>query len=363
MTRRHWIGGCFFAPELAFAQHAAIAGAVPPGTIWLNANESPEGPPKSAVAALRKAAADAGRYSHRAFPDIERAIAAAVGLGPEQILLGSGSSQVLHCALQAFTGPGRGFVTSWPTWEMCAEMAGRLGAHVVKVPMTRTWAVDVERMAQEARRLPSGLVHLGNPNNPTSSMTPPAAISWLAENLPEGWKVLIDEAYMDYVPDSEQAGGIRLVKQGRPVIVTRTFSKLFGLAGARIGFGCARPELVAEMRPFRENVVSILGARAAVAALAEGPDFVARRRESRLQVRAGFCRWLDSRGLEYIPPSANFVLIHVRRPVTGVIPALIRRGIAPGRRFDSLDGWLRLTIGTRAEMDKVTTHLPAVLAG
>lgn len=361
MTRRTLLAS--LAPELAFAQHAAISGSVPPDTVWLNANESPEGPFRVAKKALLGAFSEVGRYSHRAFPGIEDAIATHAGVTSDQILLGSGSSQVLHCALQAFTGPGRGFVTAWPTWEMCAEIAGRLRAQVVKVPLDRNWAADVERMAREARKWPTGLVHLGNPNNPTSSMTPPQAISWLAGNLPEGWRLLVDEAYIDYVSDPESVTAIGLVKQGRPVIVTRTFSKLYGMAGARIGFGCARPDLIAEMRGFRENVASILGARAAVAALAEGPAAVRARRQSREQVRGEFCRWLDAQGLEYIPPAANFVLIHVRKPVTEVIGALLRRGIAPGRRFDALDHWLRITIGTSAEMKRVAERLPAALAG
>lgn len=361
MTRRTLLAG--WAPELAFAQHAAISGSVPPDTVWLNANESPEGPFPGAKEALKGALSEVGRYSHRAFPGIEDAIAKHAGVTPDQILLGSGSSQVLHCALQAFTGPGRGFVTAWPTWEMSAEIAGRLGAQVVKVPLAKNWAADVERMAQAARKWPAGLVHLGNPNNPTSSMTPPQDISWLAENLPEGWRLLVDEAYIDYVADAQSITAIGLVKQGRPVIVTRTFSKLYGMAGARIGFGCARPELIAAMRGFRENVAGILGARAAAAALAEGPGPVKARRQSREQVRGEFCRWLDAQALEHIAPAANFVLIHVRKPVTEVIAALLRRGVAPGRRFDALDDWLRITIGTRAEMEKVTGRLPGALAG
>lgn len=362
MTRRTLLATTLAAPELAFAQHAAISGPVPPGTIWLNANESPEGPPAAARAALLAAVDEAGRYSHRAFPGIEQAIAAALGVAPDQLLLGAGSSQVLHCALQAFTGPGRSFITAWPTWEMTAEIAGRLGAPVVKVPLTKTWAADVEQMADRARRAGGGLVHLGNPNNPTSSLTPPEAVAWLAANLPSKAVLLVDEAYIDYVEDARGHSALPLVQQGKRVVVTRTFSKLFGLAGARIGLGCAPAELIAEMRGFRENVVSILGARAAAAALGLGPAFVNQRRTERLRVRAEFCAWLKGKGIEFVPPAANFVLLSLGRPVIPVIQALLERGVAPGRRFDSLDQWLRIAIGTAAEMQKVQAVLPQALA-
>ncbi len=145
------------------------------------------------------------------------------------------------------------------------------------------------------------------------------------------------------------------------MVVTRTFSKLYGLAGARIGFACARRDLIERMAPFRENVPSILGARAAEAAIGLGGAFVARRSADRRRVRADFCEWLAARGLEFIPPSANFVLIRMRKPVVEVLPALLARGVAAGRRFDTLDDWMRIAIGTPAEMEKVTRQLPAVL--
>lgn len=356
-------GLLMFLPELAFAQHAAISGSVPAGTVWLNANESPEGPAPAARQAILDAASEAGRYGHRALASSQEILARFAGCPPSEFLLGNGSSEVLHCALEAFTSPARPLITSWPTWEMMAQIAEKSGRAVIKVPLApRTWQADVERMAAEAHKQKEGaLVHLGNPNNPTSSLTPGGAITWLAENLPGNTPLVVDEAYMDYVPPSEAASALALVRQGKSVIVTRTFSKLFGLAGARIGFAVAPEPLLRVMQPFRENVPSILGVRAAVASAMLGNALVETRRRDRLAVRRSFCAWLDRHGVEYIPPAANFVLFRVPAPVSELIPKLLAQGVAVGRRFDTLDSWMRTAIGTQTEMEKAQAALTRVL--
>jgi histidinol-phosphate aminotransferase len=343
---------CGLAPELAFAQHAAVQGEVPPGTVWLNANENPDGPPDEAKAALHGAIAEAGRYNHRVFPSLHAALARSVSLQPEQIIPGVGSTEVLHCALLAFTSPARPLITAWPTWEMAAELAQAAGRQVVKVPLMKDWSVDVERMVAEARKAGGGVIHFGNPNNPTSSITTPAQLHWLGRNLPLDTVLLIDEAYIQFADPAAIESGLNLLRDGRNVIVTRTFSKLYGMAGVRVGFGCAPAELVRRMRPFRNNVISILGARAAMAAVALGDAFVAERRARRMRIRAQLCSWLDEIGYRYIPPQANFVLIDIRREVGDVLPKMLAEGVAVGRRFEAVNGWMRVTIGAEPEMEK-----------
>jgi histidinol-phosphate aminotransferase len=204
-------------------------------------------------------------------------------------------------------------------------------------------------------------VHLGNPNNPTSSLTAGKEVQWLQNRLPKNTQLIVDEAYMDYVDPSLVASALPFVRQGANLIVTRTFSKLYGLAGARFGLACAPSELIAAMQPFRENVPGIVGARAAEAALGLGERFVAGRRAARVEVRESFCRWLTAQGLRFIPPTANFVLIEIPAPVAELIPRMLARGVAVGRRFDTFDRRLRLAVGTAAEMKRVEQELPAVL--
>jgi histidinol-phosphate aminotransferase len=336
----------------ALAQHAAVPGDVPEGTVWLNANENPDGPPAKSREAIARAIAEAGRYSHRVFPLLNEALAQAVGLASEQIMPGAGSTEVLHCALDAFTSAERPLVTSWPTWEMTRDVAEAGGRHVIKVPLAEDWSADVERMAADAAANNAGVIHLGNPNNPTSSITPKAKLQWLVEHLAPGTVMVVDEAYIHFADSPEAESCIRYVKEGRNVIVTRTFSKLYGMAGVRVGFGCARADLIRKMQPFRNNVISILAARAAMAAVALGEDFVAERRARRNRIRAELCSWLRDRSIRFIEPQGNFVLISTGRDAAETVPKMLANGVAVGRRFEAVNQWMRVAIGTEAEMSR-----------
>ena len=354
ITRREFSSAalCGIFPEIAFAQHAAVQGDAPPDTVWLNANENPDGPAPECRAALTRAIGESGRYNHRVFPSLNAALARSVSLDADQIIPGAGSTEVLHCALDAFTTANRPLITVWPTWEMTAEVANASGKQVIKVPLLPDWSADVERLAVEARKAGGGVIHLGNPNNPTSSITTEKQLRWLAEHLPSNTVLLIDEAYIQFADPALVESGATYVREGRNVIATRTFSKLYGMAGVRIGFGCAPSDLVRKMQPFRNNVISILGARAAMAAVELGDAFVQERRQRRVKLRDQLCSWLDSRGFRFLPPQANFVLIDIHREVSEVIPKMLAEGVAVGRRFDGVSKWMRVAIGSAEEMER-----------
>ena len=364
LTRRNFekLALIGLSPETAFAQHAAVTGAVPADTIWLNANENPEGPPPEAKEAISGAINEAGRYNHRFFPVLNEAIAKFVAVGLDQVIQGAGSTEVLHCALQAFTSADKPLITVWPTWEMARDVVEASGGRVVKVPLTSQWSADVERLAAEAKKAGGGVIHMGNPNNPTSSITPKSELRWLAEHLPPNTMLLIDEAYIQFAGSSAVESGIAYVREGRSVIATRTFSKLYGMAGVCVGFGCGRADLVRRMQPFRNNVISILGARAAMAAIELGEGFVAERRARRNRIRAELCAWLDRKGLRYIPPHGNFILVDIGRKVQEAIPRMLAEGVAVGRRFDSVDTWMRVAIGTDGEMGKFRAAFQKVVS-
>jgi histidinol-phosphate aminotransferase len=343
---------CAMTPELAFPQHAAVQGEVPAGTIWLNANENPDGPPDEVKQALSGAIATAGRYNHRVFPALNAALGKSVGLEPDEIISGSGSTEVLHCALHAFTSATHPLITAWPTWEMTQELAEAAGRTVVRVPLMKDWSADVERMCAEAKRAGGGVIHFGNPNNPTSSVTTKNQTRWLAKNLPPNTVLLIDEAYIQFADPGKMESGVNLVRESCNVIATRTFSKLYGMAGVRVGFGCAPADLVRRMQPFRINVISIFAVRPAIAAVQLGDSFIEERRTRRNRIRAELCSWLDERSFRFIPPQGNFVLIDVQRDVKDVIPRMLAEGVAVGRRFAAVGNWMRVTMGTQQEMEK-----------
>jgi histidinol-phosphate aminotransferase len=352
MSRRRFGALSLAAPEIAFAQHAAVQGAVPADTVWLNANENPEGPPAEAKEAISRAIGEAGRYNHRAFPALHEALAHLAGVKTEQVMPGAGSTEVLHCALDAFTSASKPLITAWPTWEMARDVVEAAGRRVIKVPLSKQWSADVERMAHEAKQAGGGVIHLGNPNNPTSSVTPKSESRWLAEHLPPSTVLLVDEAYIQFANPAEVETAVAYVREGRSVIATRTFSKLYGMAGVRVGYGCGPAELLKQMQPFRNNVISILGARAAMAAAQLGEEFVRARRAARNRIRAELCGWLERKGFRFIPPQANFVLIDIQRSMQEIIPRMLAEGVAVGRRFDSLDTWMRVAIGAEMEMEK-----------
>ena len=191
LTRRGFAGVSFAAlagrmlPEAAYAQRAAVKGPLPPGMVWLNANENPAGPPRSSLEAMAKVLPEGGRYHYQEFGDFYAAIARSEDLAPEQVLVGSGSSEVLHIAVDAFTSPTRPLITVAPTFEGPVELASKaLGRAVIQVPLAPPYAADVKRLAEYAESAGGALIYLCNPNNPTSSITPKKDMAWLADNLP-----------------------------------------------------------------------------------------------------------------------------------------------------------------------------------
>ncbi len=336
--------------ERALAQRWLLERRAPPHMIWLNANENPDGPPARALEAMARALPECWRYHYPEFPDIYAAVARSEQLAGDQVLVGAGSSEVLCAAVHAFTSESRPLITPDPSFELPADLAAALGRRVVRVPLAEGYSADVGRLQEAAARAGGGLVYLCNPNNPTSSLTSADKLAWLVENLPPAAVLLVDEAYLHFVEDYERLSAVQCVRQGREVIVTRTFSKIYGMAGVRVGFGCARADLIRRMRPFRSGVISYAGAQGVLAALEEGTRLVAERRARLVRVRRAFCDWLREKGLTYIEPHANFVMIDVGRDVRPLIEALWQRGIAVGRPFPPLDHMLRVSIGRDGDM-------------
>jgi histidinol-phosphate/aromatic aminotransferase/cobyric acid decarboxylase-like protein len=181
-------------------------------------------------------------------------------------------------------------------------------------------------------------------------MVKSADVDWLVANLPHNTTLLVDEAYIHFGTNPDLKSALPHVRQAKDVIVTRTFSKIYGMAGLRVGFAAAKPSIIEKLRPLQINVIPYLSARAVVAALGEKEKLVSERRTAFSKTRGDLCAWLRERNLKFIEPSANFIMIDCGRNAREFIGAMPRLGVAPGRPFPPLDNMLRVTIGTDAEM-------------
>jgi len=342
--------GLAIGGEAAYAQRRT-GGRDLSRLVLLNANENPDGPPQSSIDAMTQVLARSGRYHDEDTEQLGAAIAAGEQLQPEQVLVGCGSSEILHCAVDAFTSPAIPLITTLPSYELPVDMASAQKHPVIKVPMTPDYAADVRKMAAEAEKAKGGLIYVVNPNNPTSSITKKDDIEWLVANLPANTIALIDEAYIHFSTSPDLATATPYVRQGKNVLVARTFSKIYGMAGLRVGYGCARADLIQKMSVFRNNTIAVPSAHAAKVALAS-KTLVPERREKLAKIRTDLCKWLDANRYRFIQPHANFLMIDVKRDVRGVIGEMMDRGVAVGRPFPPLNQMLRVTIGTDADMAK-----------
>jgi histidinol-phosphate aminotransferase len=340
-------------PEMVYAQRAAVntAGAAS-DLVWLNANESPAGIPEPALAAMREVLPTANRYHYQEFSGIYRAIAKSENLAPEQIVTGCGSSEVLHTAVDEFTSVARPLISVNPAYEGPIETARTLGRTVKLVDLREDHTADVRGLAAAADQAGGGLIYLCNPNNPTGAFTTRTDVDWLAGNLPRNTVLLVDEAYIHFGESPELVSALPHVRAGKNVIVTRTFSKIYGMAGMRVGFAAAKPEYIQRLQPLRMNVISIVAARGVVAALEKRDGFVPQRQAALARTRRELTSWLAEKKVKFIPTEANFLMIDCGRNAREFIAGLPKLGVVPGRAFPPLDNYLRVTIGTDAEMAK-----------
>ena len=340
-------------PEMAYAQRAAVKiGDLPKDMVWLNANENPAGPPQVSIAAMQEALPSSGRYHYQEFGGIYATMAKSEDLSPQEIIAGCGSSEVLHTAVDVFTSATRPLISVTPAYEAPIELARTLGRPVVLTKLREDYTADVKTLAAEADKAKGGLIYLCNPNNPTAAMVKSGDVDWLVANLPSNTILLVDEAYIHFGESPDLKSAIPYVRQGKDVIVTRTFSKIYGMAGLRVGFAAAKPAYIEKLAPLRINVIPIVSAKAVVAALGDKENIVRERRASLAKTRRDTCAWLKERNIRYIEPHANFMMVDCGRNAREFISTMPKLGVAPGRPFPPLDNMLRVTIGTDAEMAK-----------
>jgi len=336
----------FTAATEASTTKTASTGSV---VVRLSANENPYGPSPQAHAAMKNAVDLCCRYPDEANDVLIEKIAKINSVSREQIALGDGSSEILKLCAEAFTGPTQGkLIAAEPTFEAILEYSKANGADVVKVPLTSSFAHDLPKMSAAAKK---GLIYICNPNNPTASITPKNDLrDFIAKTLP-GTMILVDEAYFHYADGPDYESVIPLVRDHPNLIVARTFSKIYGMAGLRCGYCVAQPETIKRMHPFQMwDSVNIM-ALAAVSASLYDADQVNNGRKMNGEAKSFTTSELDKMGCKSIPSQANFIMFDCKRPVVPIIKAMKERNVQVGRLFPALPNHMRLTIGKKSEME------------
>jgi len=333
-------------PPLSFAdspEHAASE------VVRLSANENPYGPSPKAIKAMSDAFGLASRYPDEHNNVLIDKLAEINGVNHDQILLGDGSNEILKLCAETFTGKERGnLVAADPTFEAILEQARVNGAEVVKVPLTRDFSHDLPKMLAAAKE---GLVYICNPNNPTASITPENELGEFIVKSPRETMMLVDEAYFHYADSPDYQSMILLVKDHPNLIVARTFSKIYGMAGLRCGYCVAQKDTIDRMRPHQMwDSVNCMALAAASASL-DDTDQVANGQRLNSEAKSFVTSELNKMGYKSIPTQANFIMFDCKRPIVPLIQALKLRKVRVGRLFPALPNHMRLTIGKKSEME------------
>jgi histidinol-phosphate aminotransferase len=343
-------------PMLATA--ARVHRPVPKNGVMIDSNENPLGPCQAARDAISAIIPQGGRYLDNLTDELIQTFAQQEGLNPDYIHAFPGSSPPLRFAVIAFTSPQKSYVTADPGYEAGVHAAGAAGARVVNVPLTKTYAHDVKAMLAAAPD--AGLFYICSPNNPTGTLTPHSDIEYLVANKPKDSIVMVDEAYIHF---SDASSTLDLVKAGKDVVVLRTFSKTYGMAGLRCGFAIARPDLMDRiMDRAGWNFMPITALVAASASLND-PRLVPERKRINTTIRQETFQWLDRNGYSYIPSESNCFLLDTKRPGKQVIDAMAAQNVFIGRIWPVMPTHVRITVGTRDEMQQFQAALQKVMRG
>jgi len=354
------VGAVLVAPELV----RSVADARQPkgmeNAIQLNSNENPYGPSERAKDAMTKSQSVAARYPDSLETRMVETIAKLHGTEPDNVLLGCGSGEILRMADMAFLGPGKNVVVAEPTFEAVLAYARVTRGEGIKVPLTADFRHDLPAMAA-ACNANTALVYVCNPNNPTGTIVRKDELAAFFAKVPPSAKILVDEAYHHFVEDKSYASAFDWLARQPNLIVVRTFSKVYGMAGMRLGYAVSARENIAAMREhctWSNANAAVL--EAALASLADS-NHVPRHRKLNNDTRRWLCRQLEKDGRRFIPSETNFVMIDVGGDVAPVVEAFKKRNLLVGRKFPSLSNWLRISIGTMKEMEAFVAGLREIV--
>jgi histidinol-phosphate aminotransferase len=344
--------------------------AVEKGVICIASNENPVGPGKKVMDSLRvllEGGAKPGRYSNQA-GQLTDAICAHFKVKPDNVLLSEGSTEILRAATQVFTSKTKALVGTIPTYEECAGYAELIGNPVRGVKLSADLKIDLDPMLAAAKG--AGLVFYCNPNNPTATYVGAKAtrefLAKVNSSSPET-TVLVDEAYFDYVTDPDHDTHVPLAIQNPRIIVARTFSKAYGMAGLRQGYAIAHPDTIKKMRPWVGSSgtasLNVFGMAAATVAISQDASFTTNERNRNKAVRDMVTKWFNERGMKPTDCQANFMFVNIATPARAFRDACRAKGVMVARDFPPFEKThARISLGTMEEMTKAVQVFGEVLA-
>ncbi|GAB4389836.1 MAG: histidinol-phosphate transaminase [Thermodesulfovibrionales bacterium] len=295
------------------------------GSIKLASNENPLGPSPDAVRALSGRIGTLNRYPDGGGFYLKEALSGALGVEPGSIILGNGSNELLDVAVRTFMAPGDEAVMARPSFVVYSMSVQAHGCRAIEVPL-RDFTHDLEAMAGAVNEK-TRVVFIANPNNPTGTINTAAELDRLMERVPDGVLVVLDEAYYEYVSDPGYADSMKHFRAGRDILILRTFSKIYGLAGLRIGYGVAKPEIIEEMNKIRAPFNTGTLAQAAALAALSDREHVERSRAVNEEGKRYLYRELGALGVGHVPTEANFVYLLLEGRAGPVFEALLRQGV------------------------------------
>src|SRR5712664_1319644 len=331
--------------DLAFAQRVRPLTDVPPDAILINANENPLGPCAQACSAMADLGVRGGRYEYGMARDLLKTFAEMEGLKPEYVRAYAGSSDPLHYMVLALTAPEKSLVMGDPAYEAPMQAASFSKAKILKVPLTKNYAHDVKAMV--AADPNAGMLYICNPNKPTSTTTTRADIEYALANKPKGSILMVDEAYIHF---SDATPVLDLVAADKEIVVLRTFSKIYGMAGLRCGFAIARPDLLAKLEPYGWNSMPVTAVVAAKRSL-KHKGLVLERQKINADIRNDVFSCLAANKYSFVPSESNCFMVDVKRPGKQFIEAMEAKKVYIGRVWPAWPTHVRVTVGTGPEME------------
>ncbi|QJD68758.1 pyridoxal phosphate-dependent aminotransferase [Xanthomonas campestris pv. badrii] len=344
------------AAERTTAITPPTAGASSP--VMIGSNEYPDGPCPAAIKAITQIAPHGGRYLREVQLELMTTLAAELRLPVDHLMAYAGSTEPLDYTMLAFTSPGAALVTADPTYESGWRAATRNGAKLIKVPLRKDFSHDVQAMCSADAH--AGVIYICNPNNPTGSVTAREDLDYALAHKPKGSVLVVDEAYIHFAQSTRSV--VDMVAAGEDVVVLRTFSKLYGMAGIRLGYAAARPELLTKLMFYSVNSLPVTAAAAGLASLRD-TALVPQRRARTAATREDVIGFLRAQGYACTASESNCFMVDVKQPAAGFKDAMASFGVFIGRSWPVWPTWSRITVGTPEEMARFKQAFVQVMAG
>lgn len=366
IDRRHWLktvglssGFALLRPLDTIARDFEPRPFKEDGVVKLNSNENPFGPSKEVRTAITQAFDVACRYPFKALSELVEMIAEKEGVPKNHIVVTGGSTEGLHATGLTYGLGGREIIAADPTFQAMLRYAENFGAHVHRVPVNVNMEHDLEAMAKRVNNN-TGLIFICNPNNPTGTLLNKSELSDFCTSMDNKAMIFSDEAYYDFITEPNYPSMVELVKKGHNIIVSKTFSKVYGMAGLRIGYLFARPDIADRLKSSVMANTNILAIEAAKMAL-KNDDFYKFSILKNTEAKDYLYNSFSEMGLEYIPSHTNFVFFKTGRDIHEVNAAMKKENVLIGRPFPPMYNWARISTGTMQEMEVFIHALKKVL--